>query len=84
MWLLLRYQFRATFLTVGVSLWFLVLLWREGELFGRIGTLFCVWFLVAAVTQLFASSAGVRILGLVAQLVLAIALILRQQLRDIM
>jgi hypothetical protein len=82
-WLLLRYQFRATFLTIGVSLWFLVRLWRQGELFGGTGTLFCVWFLLAAVTQLFVASTGLWILGLLAQLALAIVLIVKQQLSDI-
>jgi hypothetical protein len=81
-WLLFKYQFRATSLIVGVCLWFLILLWRDGELFGRTGVLFCVWFLVAAVTQLFASSPGMWILGLVAQLALAITLILKRQLSD--
>jgi hypothetical protein len=62
---------------------FLVLLWREGELFGRAGTLFCVWFLLAAVTQLFAPSTAVWILGLLTQLALAIVLVLKEQLSDI-
>jgi hypothetical protein len=82
-WLLLRLQLRATFLTVGVSLWFLVRLWREGELFGRAGVLFCIWFVLAAVAQFFAPSTGVWILGLLAQLALAVVLVLKQQLSDI-
>jgi hypothetical protein len=82
-WLLLRYEFRATFFTIGVSLWFLVRVWREGELSGRSGTLFSTWFLVAAGTQLSAPSTGVWILALVAQLILAVVLILKQQVSEI-
>lgn len=79
MWLLLRYQFNATLLTVAVSLWFLIRLWREGELYGRQELLFSVWFVVALLTQLVARTPGVWVAGLLAQLALAIVLILKQQ-----
>lgn len=80
---LLRLKFRATVLTVGVSLLFLVRLWREGELFGAQEVIFCVWFVAALLTQLFARTSGVWIAGLAAQLALAIVLIVKQQIDDI-
>jgi hypothetical protein len=82
---LLRYfARRGIFLPIFVCLWFLVRLWREGELFGRAGTLFCVWFVLATVAQLFAPSIGLSVVGLLAQVALAIVLVLKQQLSDIM
>jgi hypothetical protein len=74
---------RGVFFPIVVSLWLLVRLWREGELFGRTGTLFCVWFVLAVVTQLFAPSTGVWVVGLLAQVALAIVLALKQQLSNI-
>jgi ABC-type thiamin/hydroxymethylpyrimidine transport system permease subunit len=79
---LLRQSGRATVVAVAVSLWFLVQLWREGELYGKSGTIFCVWFVAAVVTQLFAPNVGVWILGLVAQVALAIVLALKQRLSE--
>jgi hypothetical protein len=74
---------RGVFLPILVSLWFLVRLWREGELFGAQELLFCGWFLVALVAQLFAPSVGGWIVGLLAQVILAIVLVLKQQIDDI-
>ena len=81
--LLLVYRRSATVFTIGVSLFFLVRLSREGALYGRSGIVFCVWFVVAASAQLFAPDVGLWILGIVAQLILAVVLILKQQLSDI-
>jgi hypothetical protein len=83
MWLLLRYQFRATSLTVAVSLWLLIRLWREGELYGRQELLFSVWFVVALLIQLVARTPGAWVTGLLAQLALAIVLILKHQMDSI-
>jgi hypothetical protein len=80
--LLFRQPRRATVVTVAVCLWLLVRLWREGELYGTSGSIFCVWFVVAVATQLFAPNIGVWILGLVAQVALAIALVLKQELSE--
>jgi hypothetical protein len=80
---LFRLQARATLLTVAVSLWFLVRLWREGELFGAQEKLFCVWFAIAFAIQLFARSAGLWITGLLAQLILAAVLVLKDQIDNI-
>jgi hypothetical protein len=68
---------------VGASLLFLVRLWRKGELFGAQARLFCVWFVVAAALQLFAHSAGIWIIGLSAQCILAIVLVLKDQVDSI-
>jgi hypothetical protein len=81
--LLLVYKRLATVLTIGASLFFLVRLRGEDELHGPSGMIFCAWFLVAAGAQTLAPSLGVWILGLVAQSILAIVLMLKQQLSDI-
>jgi len=80
--LLLRQSRRASVLAIVVSLWCLVRLWRVGELYGGTGILFCVWFVLAVVTQLFAPNLAVWILGFVAQVALAIVLVLKQQLSE--
>ena len=80
---LLRYfAWRGIFLSIVISLWLLVRLGREGELFGWTGTLFCVSFVLAAVAQLFAPTIGLSISGLLAQVALAIVLVLKQQLSE--
>jgi len=79
---LLRQSGRATVLATVVSLWCLVRLWRVGELYGASRTIFCVSFVAAVVTQLFAPNVGVWILGMVAQVALAIVLVLKQQLSE--
>ena len=83
LWMLSYFAQRAIFLPIFVSLWYLILLWREGELFGKTGTLFCVWFAAATVVQLFAPSIGPATAGMLAQVVLAIVLVLKQQLSEI-
>ena len=75
--------FRGTFLPILVSLWMLVQLWRESELFGVKGTLFCVWFVVAVIAQMFGESVRVWLLGFLAQVALAIVLVLKQRLSEI-
>jgi hypothetical protein len=78
-----KLQGRASSLAVVVSLWFLVRLWREGELFGTQQIVFTAWFVVAAITLLVAPTAMVWIAGLVAQVLLAIVLILKDQIDNI-
>lgn len=75
-----------TFLSAG----HLLRLWWAGELYGVSGLVFCCWFLFASATQIFGwfaiASAGqitLWIVGLVAQALLAIVLVLRKQLTDI-
>jgi hypothetical protein len=68
---------------VGVSLVFLVRLRWKGELFGAQERLFWVWFVVAVALQLFAQSAGLWIMGLVVQCILAITLVLKDQIGSI-
>lgn len=83
----MEYLFRlkgwATLSMVGVSLVFLVQLWRKGELFGTQEVIFCVWFVAALATQLLAQSLGAWIAGLVAQLVLAVVLVLKDRIDSI-
>jgi hypothetical protein len=67
----------------GASLVFLVRLWWRGELYGARARLFCVWFGVAVALQLFAQSAGIWIMGLAAQCILAIVLALKDQMDSI-
>ena len=55
------------------------LLWREGELYGLRGTMFCVWFLAAGALQAFAASPGWWATGVAAQTLLAIVLLLKRQ-----
>ena len=68
---------------VGVSLVFLVRLRWKGELFGAQAGLFYVWFVVAVALQLFAQSTGSWIMGLSAQCILAIILVLKDQMGSI-
>jgi len=71
---------RGVFTPILVSLGLLVWLWREGELFGGSGAVFCVWFVLATVAQLFAPTTSVWLAGFLAQVALAIALVFKQQL----
>jgi hypothetical protein len=80
---LFRLQSSATVLTVGVSVWFLLRFWREGELFGAQARLFCVWFVVAVALQLFAQSTGIWIMALLAQSILAIVLVVKDRIDNI-
>ena len=83
----MEYLFRlpgwAALSMVGVSLVFLVRLWLKGELFGAQARLFFVWFVVAVALQLAAQSAGIWIMGLLVQCILAIVLILKDQIDSI-
>ena len=74
---------RGVFLPIFVSLWCLVVLWREAELYGVRQWLFCAWFVVALVMQLFGHSTGIWLSGLLAQVILAIVLLLKKQVDEI-
>ena len=80
---LMSLQSSATVLTIGVSLLFLVRLWQENELFGAQQVVFCSWFLIALVIQLFERSVGAWIAGLSAQFALAVVLVLKEQIDNI-
>ena len=73
----------GVFVPILVSLWYLLRLSREAELFGAQLVVFAVWFVVAFVLQMFARTAGPWIVGLLAQVALAIVLILKQRVADI-
>ena len=45
--------------------------------------LFCGWFVVALIMQLFAHSTGIWLIGLLAQVILAIVLLLKKQIDEI-
>ena len=74
---------RGVFFPILVSIWYLVRLWREAELYGWKEVLFPVWFVVALMAQLFGRSIGVWIAGLLGQIVLAVTLALKQKIDDI-
>ena len=74
---------RGAFLPILISLWFLVRLWRESELYGKTALVCGCWWLLATMTQVFASGPGVWLTGLLAQVALAILLVLKQQMSDI-
>ena len=70
------------FVPILVSLWYLLRLSREAELFGAQLVVFGVWFVVAFVIQMFART-GLWVVGLLAQVALAIVLILKQKIANI-
>jgi len=45
--------------------------------------LFCGWFVVALIMQLFAHSTGIWLIGLLAQVILAIVLLLKKRIDEI-
>ena len=54
--------------------------WRDGNLFGISGTVFCAWFAGAALAQFLMPTGIIWSAGLVAQVALAIVLILKGRL----
>jgi hypothetical protein len=73
----------GVFVPILVSLWYLLRLSREAELFGVQLVVFGVWFVVAFVMQMFARTSGLWLVGLLAQVALAIVLILKQKIANI-
>jgi hypothetical protein len=73
----------GVFVPILVSLWYLLRLSREAELFGAQLVVFGVWFVVAFVIQMFARTAGLWLVGLLGQVALAIVLMLKQKIADI-
>jgi lipopolysaccharide export LptBFGC system permease protein LptF len=80
---LIELESRATWLATAVSLWFLVKLWRQGELFGIQQIGFSAWFLAAFAMQLAARSPAVWVAGLAAQTLLAIVAALKDRIGSI-
>ena len=74
---------RANWLPAVVSFLFLVRLWQAGELSGSKQIVFVVWFLMALAAQFFAPPGAIWIAGLVAQLVLAIVVVLNDRIAGI-
>ena len=80
---LISLERNTTWLATAVSLCFLARLWWKGELVGTRPAVYGGWFLVAFIAQLWAPATGVWIAGLVAQLFLAITLILQDRIGNI-
>ena len=78
---LLAYVWRVQFAVPAlISLGLLAKLWRDCNLFGTSGTVFCAWFIAAALLQFAGPGGGVWVAGLVAQVALAIMLVLKNRL----
>jgi hypothetical protein len=70
---------RGIFIPILVSLWYLVRLWREAELYGWQEAVFPLWFVIALLAQFFGSNTGVWVAGVLAQVVLAVVLFLKHK-----
>ena len=78
---LLAYLWQLQFVFPAVvSAGLLAKLWRDRHLFGVSGTIFCGWFAVAALAQFLWAAGVIRLIGLLAQVALAIVLVLKNQL----
>jgi hypothetical protein len=73
----------AVALPIIVCVWNLVRLWWAAELNGVQQIVFVVWFLATLVIEWVSRSAWVWIAGFLAQVALAIVLVLKKQLDDI-
>ena len=73
---------RAAGVATIVCLWYLVRLWWKGELYGVQLRVFVLWFVAALAIQFASRSVWVWIAGFVAQVALAIVLILKDQRND--
>ena len=73
---------RAVAVTTVVCVWYLGRLWWKGELYGRQLWLFVGWFVASLTIQFVSPSVLVWIAGFLAQVALAIVLILKHQWND--
>jgi hypothetical protein len=73
---------RAVGLATIVCLWYLVRLWRNGELHGLQLRVFVLWFVAALAIQFASLGVWVWITGFVAQVGLAIVLVLKHHWTD--
>jgi hypothetical protein len=62
----------------------IVFLGRSGDLFAWQEALFAVWFFVALLVQLFAPSTNLWLIGLLAQVALAIVLVMKDRMGRIL
>lgn len=74
---------RAVIVATIVCLWYLVRLWRKGELYGLQLRVFALWLVAALVIPLASRSVWVWIAGLIAVVALAILLVLKDQWSDV-
>jgi hypothetical protein len=77
-----RHVRRAVGLATIVCVFFLVRLWWKGELYGVQLYGFVIWFVAALSIQLASQSVWVWVAGFVAQIALAIVLVLKHQWSD--
>jgi hypothetical protein len=80
--LLPPYSRRSFVFPALISLTMLIKLWWDGYLFGRRAVIFITWFLVAAALQFGSRGLAGWSIGLVAQTLLAIVLVLRRRFDD--
>lgn len=73
---------RAVGLATIVCLWYLVRLWWKGELHGLQLRVFVLWFVAALAMQFASRSVWVWIAGFLAQVALAIVLVLKHHWTD--
>jgi hypothetical protein len=73
---------RAAILATIVCLWYIVRLWWKGELYGVQLHVFVIWFVAALAIQFASRSVWVWIAGFLAQVALAIVLVLKHQWTD--
>jgi hypothetical protein len=73
---------RAVGLATIVCLWYLVRLWRKGELHGLQLRVFVLWFVAALAIQFASRSVWVWIAGFLAQVALGIVLVLKHPWTD--
>ena len=73
---------RAVIVVTIVCLWYLVRLWWKGELYGLPLRVFALWLVAALAIPLASRSVWVWIAGLLAEVALAILLVLKDQWND--
>jgi hypothetical protein len=74
---------QAVLLPAIVSILYLVRLWRRGELYGAKQFVFISWFIVSLLTEFVTQSTWIWIAALLAQVSLAIVLVLKYQIDSI-
>ena len=75
---------RAAELATIVCLWYLARLWWKGELHGVQLRVFVLWFVAALTIQFASRSVWVWIAGFLAQVALAIVLVVKHQWNDVL
>jgi hypothetical protein len=74
---------QAIILPTVVCVWYLVRLWWEAELYGVQEVVFTLWFIVSLVTELVSQNTLMWIAGFLAQVGLAIVLVMKSHMDDV-